>query len=71
VAHRNCAWASLPEAASLIAVYIPTSPNPTSGYVIMLDESKIRPMNVTPEEALTWAISGGVVAPYGKNGPRT
>jgi uncharacterized membrane protein len=37
----------------------------------MLDESKIRPMNVTPEEALTWAISSGVVAPYGKNGPRT
>lgn len=63
VAHRNCAWASLPGAAALIAVYIPTAPNPTSGYVIMLDESKIRPMNVSPEEALTWAISGGVVAP--------
>jgi len=71
VAHKDCSWASLPGAEALTAVYIPTSPNPTSGYVIMLDESKIRPMNVTPEEALTWAISGGVVAPYGKNGPRT
>jgi len=70
VAHRNCAWASLPGVEALIAVYIPTSPNPTSGYVIMLDESKIRPMNVTPEEALTWAISGGVVAPLGRNGQR-
>ena len=70
VAHRNCAWASLPEAAALTAVYIPTSPNPTSGYVVMLDDSKIRPMNVTPEEALTWAISGGVVAPLGANGLR-
>jgi uncharacterized membrane protein len=36
----------------------------------MLDEAKIRPMNVTPEEALTWAISGGVVAPLGRNGLR-
>ncbi len=70
VSHRNCTWASLPEGAALTAVYIPTSPNPTSGYVVMLDEAKIRPMNVTPEEALTWAISGGVVAPLGRNGLR-
>jgi uncharacterized membrane protein len=70
VAHRNCAWAALPEAEELTAVYIPTSPNPTSGYVVLLDASKIRPMNVTPEEALTWAISGGVVAPLDRNGTR-
>jgi len=25
-------------------------------------------MNVSPEEALTWAISGGVVAPMDRNG---
>jgi uncharacterized membrane protein len=70
VAHRDCAWTGLPGAGALIAVYIPTAPNPTSGYVIMLDESKVKPMNVSPEEALTWAISGGVVAPFGQNGPR-
>ena len=64
VAHRDCAWTHLPGA--MIAVYIPTSPNPTSGYVIMLDEAKIKPMSVSPEEALTWAISGGVVAPSSK-----
>jgi uncharacterized membrane protein len=69
VAHRNCSWANQPDsAAPLTAVYIPTSPNPTSGYVVMLDDSKIRPMNVTPEEALTWAISGGVVAPQTRTG---
>ena len=68
VAHRNCTWASLPDTTPLVAVYIPTAPNPTSGYVIMLDESKIRPMNVSPEEALTWAISGGVVAPMNRSG---
>ena len=69
VAHRNCAWAARPGTEGLIAVYIPTSPNPTSGYVVMLEESKVRPMSVGPEEALTWAISGGVVAPQHR--PRT
>ena len=66
VAQRSCAWAGLP--GTMVAVYIPTSPNPTSGYVIMVDEHRIRPLAVTPEEALTWAISGGVVAPSGKPG---
>lgn len=66
VARRDCAWTGLPD--SMVAVYIPTSPNPTSGYVILLEESKVRPVHVTPEEALTWAISGGVVAPGLKYG---
>ena len=70
VAHRNCAWATLPNGSELIAVYIPTSPNPTSGDVVLLEEAKVRPMNVTPEEALTWAISGGVVMPTGRHGTR-
>jgi len=35
--------------------------------VVMVEEGKVRPTHVSPEEALTWAISGGVVAP----GPRT
>jgi len=63
VAQRSCPWAGLP--GHMVAVYLPTSPNPTSGYVIMVDEAKVRPLSVTPEEALTWAISGGVVAPIG------
>jgi uncharacterized membrane protein len=64
VAHRDCAWTGLPDA--LVAVYIPTSPNPTSGYVVLVEPARVRPVGVTPEEALTWAISGGVVAPSGK-----
>jgi uncharacterized membrane protein len=82
IAQRNCTWMSRlqvdpeqppapwpdrPQAERLVAVYIPTAPNPTSGYVVMVDESKVRPVQVTPEEALTWAISGGVVAPLGKS----
>ena len=63
VANRDCTWARFEEGGYMVAVYIPTSPNPTSGYVVMVQASKVRPMDVTPEQALTWAVSGGVVPP--------
>ncbi|HNX31346.1 MAG TPA: DUF502 domain-containing protein [Holophaga sp.] len=62
MAHKDCSWVA-PEGGRMLAVYIPTAPNPTSGYVIMIDREKVRPVDVTPEEAFTWAVSAGVVAP--------
>ncbi len=65
VAQRGCAWAHLegsPE-EEWVAVYIPTAPNPTSGYVVMVRASNLRPSPLRPDQALTWAVSGGVVAP--------
>jgi uncharacterized membrane protein len=67
VARRDCSWA-MPDGENLVAVYIPTAPNPTSGYVIMIDPCKLRPTQVKPEEAFTWAVSGGVVAPGNERG---
>jgi len=63
VANRDCQWAGFQEGYRMVAVYIPTSPNPTSGYVVMVAADKVKPMDVSPEQALTWAISGGVVTP--------
>ena len=62
VARRDCAWA-IPGGETMVAVYVPTAPNPTSGYVIMVDAARVRPVDLTPDQALTWAVSGGVVAP--------
>lgn len=62
LARRDCSWA-MENGRNMVAVYIPTAPNPTSGYVIMIDEGKVKPLEVRPEQALTWAVSGGVVAP--------
>lgn len=62
VASRDCSWA-LNGGEGMVAVYVPTSPNPTSGYVIMLEASRIRPVDLTADQALTWAVSGGVVTP--------
>lgn len=62
VAHRDCSWA-MENGQNMVAVYIPTAPNPTSGYVVMLEATKVRPVNIRPEQAFTWAVSGGVVTP--------
>ena len=62
IARHDCSWA-IPGGENMVAVYIPTAPNPTSGYVVMVDAAKVEPVDVTPDQALTWAISGGVVAP--------
>ena len=62
VASRDCSWAHA-DAHSMVAVYVPTAPNPTSVYVVMMDATKVRPMNLSADQALTWAVSGGVVVP--------
>lgn len=62
VAHRDCSWA-MEGGENMIAVYIATAPNPTSGYVVMVDASKVRPVHLRPDQALTWAVSGGVIIP--------
>jgi uncharacterized membrane protein len=67
VAHRDCSWA-MPDGQKMVAVYIPTAPNPTSGYVIMIEQGKIRPANIRPEQAFTWVVSGGVVVPGSSKG---
>jgi len=62
VARRDCSWA-VPGGEDLVAVYIPTAPNPTSGYVVMLPATRIQAVDIAPEAAFTWVVSGGVVAP--------
>jgi uncharacterized membrane protein len=67
VARRDCAWA-MEGGQDMVAVYVPTAPNPTSGYVVMVRGDKLKPVPFSPEQALTWAVSGGVVAPGTTNG---
>lgn len=62
VAHQDCSWA-VPEGQDMVAVYIATAPNPTSGYVVMVAKHRVRPLAISPDQALTWAVSGGVIVP--------
>jgi len=47
----------------LAAVYVPTTPNPTSGYLEIVPLNQVVSTNWTVEEAMTFIISGGAVAP--------
>ena len=42
---------------------MPTTPNPTGGYFLMLPRSAVRELDMTVDEALKYIISMGVVAP--------
>lgn len=49
--------------AEIAAVYVPTTPNPSSGYVELVPASALIPLDWTVNEAFTFIISGGAVAP--------
>jgi len=46
-----------------ISVFLPTTPNPTSGYLIIVPEDELIQMDMSVEEALTFIISVGIVTP--------
>lgn len=47
----------------LAAVYVPTTPNPTSGYLEIVPIEKLVSTNWSIDEAMNFIISGGAVAP--------
>ncbi len=47
----------------LAAVYVPTTPNPTSGYLEIVPLDKLTPTDWTVDQAMSFIISGGAVAP--------
>lgn len=46
-----------------VSVYVPTTPNPTSGFFLMMPSSDVIELNMSVDEALTYVISMGVVGP--------
>ena len=46
-----------------VSVYVPTTPNPTSGFFLMLPRSEVIELDMNVDEALKYIISMGVVAP--------
>lgn len=48
---------------SLVNVFIPTTPNPTSGFLLMVKEEDIYKLNMSVEEAIKFIVSGGILSP--------
>jgi uncharacterized membrane protein len=46
-----------------ISVYVPTTPNPTGGYFVMVPKGAVRELDMSVDDALKYIISMGVVSP--------
>jgi uncharacterized membrane protein len=59
------AWRELErkQDAQLVNVFIPTTPNPTSGFYLLVPTTEISPLDMTMEEALKLITSGGLITP--------
>jgi uncharacterized membrane protein len=49
-----------------LSVYVPTTPNPTGGYFVIVQRSKVIELDMTVDQALKYIISMGVVPPLPK-----
>jgi uncharacterized membrane protein len=49
--------------AEHVSVYVPTTPNPTSGFFLIMPRSEVIELNMSVDTALKYVISMGVVSP--------
>jgi uncharacterized membrane protein len=49
-------------------IYVPTAPNPTSGYVVMMAPDRIVDLDISVDDALKFVVSMGVVTPGSRSG---
>ena len=49
----------------LISIFLPTTPNPTSGFYLLVPAQELRKVNMTSEEAFKLIMSAGIVTPGG------
>ena len=53
----------------LLSVFIPTAPNPTTGWYTLVPESSVRDLNLSVEDAFKTIISAGIVNPDAREAP--
>jgi uncharacterized membrane protein len=42
-------------------VFLPTTPNPTSGWMVLIPDDQVRPLDMTMDDAIKLIVSGGIV----------
>lgn len=52
--------------AEMFNIFVPTTPNPTSGYLVFVPRSQMIRLDMTVEDCLKMIISGGIVTPVPK-----
>ncbi|MGL4402927.1 MAG: DUF502 domain-containing protein [Fusobacteriaceae bacterium] len=59
----NCIFEKRLNKEKMYNIFIPTSPNPTSGMFIAMEESEVNILDIKVDEAIKLIISGGVIVP--------
>jgi uncharacterized membrane protein len=54
-----------------VSVYVPTTPNPTGGYFVIVPTSAVHELDMSVDDALKYIISMGVVAPHPRPAAKT
>lgn len=65
-APRTCSEA---EQNELVSVFIPTTPNPSTGYLVMCQKSELIYLEMKTEQAIKYVVSCGVIQPEGPKNP--
>ena len=52
--------------ADCVSVYVPTTPNPTGGYFVIVEKKRVIELDMSVDQALKYIISMGVVPPNGR-----
>ncbi|MFQ5676975.1 MAG: hypothetical protein ACE5G1_13850, partial [bacterium] len=52
----------------VVSIFLPTTPNPTSGFLLFVPKENVYDLDLTIEEALKLVISGGAVVPKRNGG---
>ena len=55
---------------NVVNVFIPTTPNPTSGLLIFVPKEDITPLTMSVEEGIKLVVSGGIVTPTENDNPQ-
>ncbi|MBI2081309.1 MAG: DUF502 domain-containing protein [candidate division NC10 bacterium] len=50
----------------LVGAFLPTTPNPTSGFFVLIPRRDLIPLDLSVDEAIKIVVSGGVLAPAGR-----
>ncbi len=49
--------------SDMVNVFVPTTPNPTSGFLLFLPRAETRRLEMTVEEGIKMVVSGGIITP--------
>jgi len=61
---RSARWPQVhPDTADLVLVFVPTTPNPTSGFLLLLPRREVIDLPISVEEGIRMVISGGMLLP--------